>query len=248
MYFSYVTEGDVVTGLNREGYGDELTGTCTPQDLVWGMVPEYYTAPGGTLTPKTAGEVEEVQAEKQKEANSNSALASQNQALKEIEESNLRVASNLPPLMSFDDKIEMENYVQEMQGEVDNPTEDPVYNPPLPPGVTPPSYASFTITVTREPGWQGNLGYKVELNSSDPAFVPGNMALATYTNPDCEDYILTTGAFVETEGVWGAVCPAGHEPGDVDINFGILYGAAPMSCWTMEQGRMVQTVNAYEDI
>jgi len=182
-----------------------------------------------------------------KDNNARAAKAAQEEVMKELAANDVRVKYGLPDIMSDQDKAEYENSIQTLQGESDNPSSDEAYNPVLPPGVTPPPYASFTVTVTRVEGWQGNLGFKVELGSADPAFTPSSLALAVYTNPDCADYLYTTGAFVETEGVWGAVCPPGQEPGDVDINFGILYGAAPMSCWTMPQGQTIQTVTAYEE-
>ncbi len=58
MNFAYKSDG-TVAGLNRVGQGEELTGTCMPQELVWGMVNEYYTAPGGVLAP-VAPEIKEL--------------------------------------------------------------------------------------------------------------------------------------------------------------------------------------------
>jgi len=62
MKFAYKVDG-TVTGLNRVGQGEELTGTCMPQELVWGMVNEYYTADDGVLTPKTQAEVDAIKAQ-----------------------------------------------------------------------------------------------------------------------------------------------------------------------------------------
>lgn len=61
MKFAYKADG-TVTGLNNPGQDDELTGTCTPQDLVFGMVAEYYTAPNGTLTPRSQAEISTIKA------------------------------------------------------------------------------------------------------------------------------------------------------------------------------------------
>jgi len=61
MKFAYKVDG-TVTGLNRAGQGEELTGTCTPQDL--SVHPPHttdvrmYTCPNGVLTPKTQVEIE----------------------------------------------------------------------------------------------------------------------------------------------------------------------------------------------
>lgn len=186
-------------------------------------------------------------AQGQKDANAQAAQSAQNSALRELELSKLRKANKLPPTMSDDDELTITSHIQLLQGDIDH-ADSGVYNPPLPPGVTPPPYKSVTVTVTREPGWQGNLGFKVVLNSTDEDFSPAQMALAVYTNPDCADYLFTTGAFTLTDGIWGAVCPAGHESGDENINFGILYGSAPMTCWTMPKGQVEQTVNAYEEV
>lgn len=50
MKFTYKTDG-TVTGFNRGSVPPELSGECSPQELIWGMVIEYYTAPSGTLIP-----------------------------------------------------------------------------------------------------------------------------------------------------------------------------------------------------
>lgn len=91
------------------------------------------------------------------------------------------------------------------------------------------------IEVTREPGWQGNLGYRVILLNLDPNDTPGNYALAIYAEPDGRNYQYTTGAFQFFEDLqqWGAVCPPGFEPGQEDIYMGILEGSAPYGCFTL---------------
>lgn len=219
-----------------------------PQDTTESPKLYHITWAGDVPTLVRNANADEVIAQDQKDANAEAAKNTQDAALRELELSKLRKANKLPALMSDDDELSITSHIQLLQGEVDNPTDDPVYHPPLPPGVTPPAYKSFTVTVVREAGWQGALGFKVTLESQDPSFSPDQMALAVYGSPDCQDYQYTTGAFVNTDGVWGAVCPAGHEPGDVDVNFGILYGATPMTCWMMPQGQATQTVNAYEEI
>jgi len=77
-------------------------------------------------------------------------------------------------------------------------------------------------------------------------FTPANLAIAEYTNPDCDGYLYTTGAFQEENGEYFAVCPSGQEKGDVDINLGILYGAVPLSCFTFKAGVQEQKIYAYE--
>jgi len=83
--------------------------------------------------------------------------------------------------------------------------------------------------------------------SGEANYTPTNLAMAEYTNPDCDGYLYTTGAFQDVEGVWTAVCPAGQEKGDVDINLGLLYGAAKLSCFTLKAGVQEQTIYAYEE-
>lgn len=92
------------------------------------------------------------------------------------------------------------------------------------------------ITVTREPGWQGNLGYRVVLNDWAEGTTPNAIALAIYNSPDGNDYSYTTGAMqwdAEAEH-WYAVCPAGFEPGQNDIYMGFLYGSLNISAFTMQ--------------
>lgn len=66
MNFAYKEDG-VVTGLNRAGQGGELTGNCTPQELVHGMVAEYYSAPDGTLLAKSQAEIDILEFNSKKE-------------------------------------------------------------------------------------------------------------------------------------------------------------------------------------
>lgn len=101
-----------------------------------------------------------------------------------------------------------------------------------------PSPIQATIRITRQPGWQGNLGWKAELidwKLPDP----GVYALGVYQNPYAEGYLYTTGAFTldpET-GLYGTVCPPGFEPGDADIHFGMLYAATKYSPFTLFKGQ-----------
>lgn len=97
------------------------------------------------------------------------------------------------------------------------------------------------IRVTRQVGWEGNLGFKVELLDIAADEDPAVLALAVYNQPDGVAYAYTTGAMVldpETD-LWGAVCPAGFEPGDVDIHLGMLYASINYSAFTLNAG--VQT-------
>lgn len=212
--------------------------------------PKLYTIAWNGDTPQLVrnANADAVIAQGQKDANAQAAQSAQNSALRELELSKLRKANKLPPTMSDDDEVALDSYIQLLQGDADNP-DSGVYAPPLAPGVTPPDYKSFTVTVVREPGWQENMGFKVTLNSGHEDFVPASLSLGVYDNPDCQDYEYTTGAFTdEGDGTWSATCPAGHEPGDGAINFGILYSGQPVQCWTMPQGQTEQTITAFEEI
>lgn len=210
-------------------------------DIVWDVdIP--------SLVRKDQSEIDDLIEDNQKMGNALTADMEQENALRQLEINTLKKNNNLPPTMTPDDEIAMQNYVQLLQGDIDNPSGG-VYNPPAPPGITIPSYNSLTVTVNRVEGWQSNLGFEVVLNSADENFSPAQLALAVYNAPDCVSYQYTTGAFTDLgDGVYGATCPAGFEPGNIDIHFGLLYTAVPMSCWTMPQDQMEQTVSVYEEV
>lgn len=182
-----------------------------------------------------------------KEKNKKAAKWEQQKALKKIEEDDLRVAKGLVPFLSEKDKQQLIEYAKLLDDDVIAPSEDEAYNPPLPPGVGKIKYKTIKILVERVEGWQGNLGWRAVITSIDDSFSPTNLAMAWYNSPDCTDYVATTGAFQQDgEGAWYAVCPAGSEPGDVDIHFGLLLASAPLSCFTMPAGVMAKSVLAYE--
>jgi hypothetical protein len=91
------------------------------------------------------------------------------------------------------------------------------------------------ILVTREPGWQGALGYRVVLLDWAEDAIPNAIALAIYNQPNGVDYSYTTGAMQWDPGLeqWYAVCPPGFEPGQADIYMGFLYGSLRISAFTM---------------
>ena len=138
-------------------------------------------------------------------------------------------------------------HVQNIQTVIDNPPSVGVYQPPLPPGVTPPDIAAITALITREPGWNNTLGYRIVLTLSDPTYVPANIALAIYTAADCVGYRFTTGAFQydSVNDKYFSVCPAGFEPGDANVHMGLLYGAAQLSCFTLPAGETTKEVLVY---
>jgi len=184
-----------------------------------------------------------------KAQNAFKAKAEQQQAINTLMENNQRKALGIPPSVSTADEATLEEYVKVVQADVDNPSEDEIYTPPLPPGVTPPAVKSLAVNINREAGWQGHLGFRVELESSSPDYVPTNLALSIYSAENCTNYLYTTGAFQhDTEnGKYFAICPPGHEPGDVDVHMGLLYGAAQLSCFTLPQGVSSKKIYAYEE-
>jgi hypothetical protein len=80
------------------------------------------------------------------------------------------------------------------------------------------------VLVTREPGWQGSTGWRVEL--IDWAEPPNAIAIAVYNNPDGNDYSWTTGGFILQNDIWTVHCSPGFEPPDgTDFYLGFLYGS-----------------------
>lgn len=170
----------------------------------------------------------------------------QETVLDKISKNQLKKSLGLPPELSDTDETALKEYTKQIQADIDNPPETQAYNPPLPPGVTPPAINSILITITREAGWEGVIGWKAVISSGEENFTPANLAIAEYTNPNCDGFLYTTGAFQQDGDTWYAVCPAGQEKGDVDINLGLLYGAAQLACFTFAAGNQEQTIYAYE--
>ncbi len=188
MKYAYDEASGNVLGLNRGAQEGETEGTCTPQELVWGMDHNKYKVVAAVLTPLTEAEVEAIDLAAVKATNSGKAKAAQDASIAELEAEEVRVKYALPATMSDEDKVVREEHIQLMQGEADNPTEDVAYNPPLPPGVTPPVYESLTVTVTREPGWNDVLGWRAVITSKSDDFVPGNLAMSVHNGANCEGY------------------------------------------------------------
>lgn len=91
------------------------------------------------------------------------------------------------------------------------------------------------VRITREPGWQGVLGWKMEILNWDASIDPSVYALSVYSDPEGQGYLFTTGAMVldPVTGLWGTTCPAGFEPGQNNINFGMLYASLNYSNFTL---------------
>jgi hypothetical protein len=250
MKVAYIEATGVVTGINRGAGEGELELNITPQELTLGMDSNMYKVVAGTFTPKDAAEIQEVVDARIKAQNAAKAKAEQEAQIEKLKENQTRKDLGLPPVISTADEESVKGHVALLQGDIDNPSADQAYQPPLPPGVTPPSVKSLTVTVTREAGWNDNLGFRVVLNANDPDYTPTNLALAVYSGADCNGYLYTTGAFqLDSEtGKYFAVCPPGQEPGDVDIHMGLLYGAAQLSCWTLAAEVSEKKVYAYEEV
>ena len=184
-----------------------------------------------------------------KEGNKLKAKIEQNTRLQELIKNDKRKEIGLPPVMTNADEETIEDYVKALQADVESPSEDEAYNPPLPPSVTPPAIKSLVVLVAREEGWQGNLGFRIVLKAADESYTPTNLALSVYLQPECNDYLYTTGAFqydAENDEYY-AVCPPGQEPGDSIVYMGLLYGSAPLACWTLKTGEMQKKIYAYEE-
>ncbi len=183
-----------------------------------------------------------------KEKNSNSALAQQSLDRRALADNETAIAQGLPPQMSGQDIIAIENNIQLLQNDILRPTSDAAYSPTEPPAVTEPTFGSLTAHVVREPGWNDVLGYRFTLVGYDDTFVPTNLAMAVYSGADCNGYLYTTGAFKDDgDGVYYAICPPGQEPGDVDIHFGMLEGSLSVSCFTLPGGTPEKVFNVYDE-
>ncbi len=185
------------------------------------------------LTPE-----EQIAADKHRIANKNRLIAeaAQNLAIEKFKTKKIREQLLLPAEDIPD--VDIEGYVGELQEAIENPSDEELYIPPLPPGVTPPEVAAIIVTITREPGWNDVLGWKMIFDISDPEYIPANISISAHPESECTGYLYTPGALQydsEIEKYW-TICPAGQEQGDVDYHFGLLYAAAQLSCWTFEAG------------
>jgi len=246
MLITYV--GRDVTGMNRPALEGEEAINVSTQELVWGMDTAFYYMDGSTFVAVDSTTADQIYVIRRKETNAALARQVQDEMVMTLHMNELRKGQELPPIMTEEQEVEFQNTIQLLQGQVDHPPDDDIYEPPLPPSVTPPDYESITITVTRVPGWNDVLGYRFVIDSMDPEFTPGVLSPAVYQNPNCDGYLYTTGAFQwDSEAQeWYAICPAGQEPGDEDINFGLLYSGTPTKCFTLKQGVQKQTFNVYQ--
>lgn len=196
----------------------------------------------GTVVADIEKDTEEITS-----TNRNLAIQAQEEVLKKILDDEARVSKGLVSLLTDTDKTALQNYAVDLNADVISPPSDRVYNPPLPPGVSLPTFEAVTIMVTRVPGWNNVLGWRAEISSITPNFVPGNLAMAWYNSPDCTSYVATSGAFQKeaSTGIWFAKCPPGFEPGNNIIHLGLLYASAPITCFTLDKDEMSKKVVAY---
>lgn len=215
---------------------------------------QEWLAEGNTPTPVQPSEfhvlneegewVEDT--EKIKEVNRAKAEENQRIALNRLMEDEARKKFELPGILADESIEEHKQFMQSVQTDIDDPPTDPVYNPPLPPGVIPPALPNLVVVVKREPGWNSVLGWRATISSMLEDFEPTNLAISVHTGENCEGYKYTTGAFQQDSetGEWYSVCPAGQEPGDSDEFMGLLYGGANLACFTLPAGTEEITVNA----
>jgi len=188
--------------------------------------------------------------EEWRQANSETARIMQDYILEKLSQNNDLKQKNLAPIMSTQMEREYENLAQLLQGDIDLPSDSEEYSPPLPPDTTSPVYTVLTCTITREPGWNDVLGFRfVIAKIDDNTWSPGILSMGVYSNPECDGYLYTTGAFswdAEKEE-WYAQCPAGQEPGDADVHFGLLESGQSVMCFTLKQGIQKQVFNYYAE-
>lgn len=253
QYEDIPTGNGEVVGINRSPGEGERVGSepstfyAVPPPN--GYNPKYYEVVAEKIKIKSQEDQDALNEADVKTKNAQKAEQAQTEMMREVQEDDLRKSFGIPGKMSEADKQTRKEYIKGLQGEIDTPSTDPAYNPPLPPGVTPPSYNSLNVTVKREEGWQGNLGWRAVITSADEAFEPTSLAISVHTGANCEGYKYTTGAFQQDPETmeWYAICPPGQEPGDADEFMGLLYAAAQLSCFTLPAGQEGISVYVYEE-
>jgi hypothetical protein len=97
----------------------------------------------------------------------------------------------------------------------------------------------FTLKITREdhtadpvfPGW----GWRVDMLSADPLRDITARGIGIYSDPDWNNYLYTTGAFVDDgSGNYYTECPVGQRTTNPDpVYFALLLGSAKEGTWAM---------------
>jgi len=234
--------------FNREPQDGEFMQEITPANAAWfASEPERYQYVDGVFSEVSPEIWDEELKGRARRANAGKAAAKVEETLTTLAKNEMRKSAGLPAIMDPASEQALKDYAKVVQGSVDVPSDDVAWNPPLPPGVTPPAYKSVTIEVTRVAGWQGNMGWRAVIKSKTEDFVPTNLAISIHTGANCTGYKYTTGAFQYDAGKkeYFAVCPPGQEPGNNAEHFGLLYGAAQLACFTLAQGENKKIVYAY---
>jgi hypothetical protein len=250
-YCYSLADNTVCTSIEKSVHNQETEACFTQEGLVsWDLAKIVISgAPGAPVASlKSAGDITAIVEAREKAANKARAEALQDESINLLIKNDAKIARGLPPVLTDAKKVEYESFIQQLQGDIDNPQAG-VYNPPLPPGVVAPEYDLITVKVTREEGWAGHIGYRAVIASIDEDFTPGSLSLGVYAAANCTTYQFTTGAF-QWDAVgeeWYAVCPPGFEPEQSEVHFSVLYGAANLACFTLPENQQEIFVNAYQE-
>ncbi|MFO8232826.1 MAG: hypothetical protein R6U20_09175, partial [Longimonas sp.] len=98
-----------------------------------------------TITEKTEQEQADFIAAL-KEKHKKLAEAEQETVFEKLSKNQLKKSLGLAPELTDTDEAALKDYAKTVQADIDNPPETMAYNPPLPPGVTPPSVNSIVVT------------------------------------------------------------------------------------------------------
>lgn len=87
---------------------------------------------------------------------------------------------------------------------------------------------TFTIE-----GW----GWTVTMISADPVRDITARGIGVYSDPECTQYLYTTGAFINENGTYLTRCPSGQvQPTDAQVNFALLLGSAQEGFFNLPAG------------
>lgn len=79
-------------------------------------------------------------------------------------------------------------------------------------------------------------GWRAEITAASPEFNPGVRAIAIYTDPEHQQYSYTTGAFVQSGGIWATEWNEG-KANKTDIHWAVLFAAAREVVGTLPAGQ-----------
>lgn len=88
----------------------------------------------------------------------------------------------------------------------------------------------FTVTMERQwddtPGWEG-WGWKFIVKFADPSRDATARAVGIYSDPECKEYLYTTGELIEEGAVYVAENPAGKATAEKEpVYYALLLGSA----------------------